>query len=111
MSIVTGSVPARNMRGPTVRPIHNLFLPGNEALADLRHDREVRIDNVRNLVLEGLTHERVGAPFGEAVVGDQPFLHVTRRVLKRFEERPSAAEHHDVGLVLQTGPRDRLLLL
>src|SRR5258705_7362510 len=95
-----------NPAAATTARFTRLSLSRNQALADLGDDREVRIDDVGDFVFECLSHERVGAAFGEAVIGNQPFLHFAGRVLKRFEQRSRAAEHHDVGLVLETGPAD-----
>src|SRR5882724_1942820 len=79
-------------------------------LADLRDDREVGVDDVGDLVLRGLPHERLRAALGEAVVGHQPALQLTRRVLECLEQRTRAAEHHDVRAGFKSRPSHHLLL-
>src|SRR5262245_66446098 len=44
-------------------------------LSNFGRDGEARIDNVRDLVLERLSHERRGPAFREPMIGDEPALH------------------------------------
>jgi hypothetical protein len=88
-----------------------LFLQRRDnRLPDLRHHGEMRIDHVGHFVLHRLSHQDLRAAFGQTVVGHEPAVHLARRVLKRLQEGPLAAEHHQVGLVLEPRPRDRGLL-
>src|SRR5207247_4122170 len=99
----------RYVRPLTERP-RTASAPRQQGFANLRDDREIRIDDVGDLVLGGLPHERLRAALGQPVVGHQPSLELGRRVLKGFQHRARDAQYHDVRPGLETRPAARFLL-
>src|SRR5439155_18024241 len=62
----------RYVRPLTERP-RTASAPRQQGFANLRDDREIRMDDVGDLVFGGLRHERLRDRLGEPVVGHHPF--------------------------------------
>src|SRR6185295_2027915 len=77
-------------------------------LSNFGGDGKARIDDVRNLVLERLSHERRSAAFREPMIGHEPALHFARGMLQRFEQRPGAPEDDEMRVRFKARPADGL---
>src|SRR5271154_2691542 len=74
------------------------------SLAHLRHNCELRIHYVRDLVFHPLAKQETGAAFVEPVTRHQPPHQLGCRVLQGLIESSRTAQHHDEVLVFEARP-------
>src|SRR5205809_677441 len=107
-----GSGPGRLTTGP--RPTNDgairLTLFGQILLVEGAGHRVLRVDHVGHLDHGLLAEELVGLRLVVAVVGREPVDQVRAGQPERVHERASAADRHDVPVILEPGPVDLLAL-